>query len=77
MQVVYNDQQLYVVDYPGHDALEVIDKRLGRGMVIRAAAAQRFREELGDVIDAGSDEDAVDVLFEHYGGLLNQPAVYH
>ena len=77
MQVVYNDQQLYVVEYPGHDALEVIDKRLGRGMVIRAAAAERFREELSDVMVEGSDEDAVELLFEHYGGLLNQPAIYH
>lgn len=77
MQVVYNDPQLYVVEYPGYDALEVIDKRLGRGMVIRAAAAQRFREELDGVIDAGSGEEAMDLLFEHYGGLLNQRAIYH
>ena len=77
MQIVYNNPQLYVVDYPGHDALEVIDKRLGRGMVIRAAAAQRFREELSGVMADGASEDAVDTLFEHYGGLLNQPAVYH
>lgn len=77
MQIVYNDQQLYVVDYPGHDAIEVIDKRLGRGMVIRADAARRFREELDGVIAGGSDEDALEILFEHYGGLLIQPAVYH
>jgi len=77
MNVMYNDEGLYIVEYPGHDAIEVIDKRLGRGMVIRAAAAQRFREELDGVIANGSDEDAFDILVEHYGGLLHQPAIYH
>ena len=47
MNVMYNDEGLYIVEYPGHDAIEVIDKRLGRGMVIRSEAALRFRLELG------------------------------
>ncbi|MBX3680032.1 MAG: DUF3567 family protein [Rhodocyclaceae bacterium] len=77
MHVMYNDEGLYVVEYPGHDAIEVIDKRLGRGMVIRSEAALRFRMELGRAVESGDGGEAVDDCLDHYGGLLNQPAIYH
>ncbi|TVT77926.1 MAG: DUF3567 domain-containing protein [Denitromonas halophila] len=76
MNVVCNNSVLYVMDFPGFDAIELIDKRLGRGTIIRDAAARRFREELAEL--AASEEMAdFDDLIDHYQSLLNQPAIYH
>ncbi|MCP5233125.1 MAG: hypothetical protein H6948_13755 [Zoogloeaceae bacterium] len=77
MNVMYNDEGLYIVEYPGHDAIEVIDKRLGRGMVIRSEAALRFRLELGRAVQSGEGSEAMDDCVDHFGGLLTQRAIYH
>lgn len=76
MQVVCNNPVLYVVDFPGFDALEVIDKRLGRGALIRAATAARFRIELAK-LSASEELSDFDELIADYLSLFNQPAVYH
>ena len=76
MQVVCNNPVLYVVDFPGFDALEVIDKRLGRGAVIRAGTAARFRTELAK-LSASEELSDFDDLIADYLSLFNQPAVYH
>ncbi len=76
MNVVCNNPLAYVVEYPGMDAVEIIDKRRGMGVLMRAEAAQRFRDEL-KVWSESSDPDAFEVLLDHYGALMTQPAVYH
>ncbi len=76
MEVVCNNPVLYVVDFPGFDVIEVIDKRIGRGTVFRDAAARRFRTELAELSMSEETSD-FDELIDHYLTLLNQPAVYH
>jgi hypothetical protein len=76
MEVVCNNPVLYVVDFPGFDVIEVIDKRLGRGTVFRDAAARRFKKELAELA-ASEEMGDFDELIDHYLSLLNQPAVYH
>ncbi|WP_374246271.1 DUF3567 family protein [Zoogloea sp.] len=77
MNVVLNNPVLYVVDYPGLDAVEVIDKRRGVGTLIRDEAALRFKRELRDVAASATEMDDFENLIADYGSLLNQPAVYH
>ena len=77
MQVVYNSPLVYVVDYPAIDAVEIIDKRNGRGALMRDDTAKRFREELGDLLRGEPDSDEVDDFIGHYSALMIQPAVYH
>jgi hypothetical protein len=76
MNVVCNNPVLYVVDYPALDALEVIDKRCGRGVLMRAEAAQRFRADLMKLGDSENSDDFADLIGD-YDALLNQPAIYH
>ena len=49
MNIMLNNPVLYVVDYPNVDAVEVIDKRRGVGMLFRDEAARRFRQELREL----------------------------
>lgn len=76
MNLVCNNPVLYVVDYPALDAVEVIDKRSGRGALIRAEAAQRFRAGLKDAA-ASSEPDNFERFIDDYDALLTQRAVYH
>lgn len=76
MRVMCNSPELYVVDYPGIDAVEVIDKRNGHGGLMRDETAQRFRVELEQWAET-SDPDAFDEFIGHFGALMTQRAVYH
>ncbi|MBL8437080.1 MAG: hypothetical protein JNM61_02670 [Zoogloeaceae bacterium] len=76
MNVVCNNPVMYVVDYPAIESVEVIDKRRGRGALIRNGAARRFLRELEGVSASESVEDFEAVL-AHYEALLTQPAIYH
>ncbi|AUN94954.1 DUF3567 family protein [Pseudazoarcus pumilus] len=76
MRVVCNSPELYVVDYPAIDAVEVIDKRIGRGGMMRDEAAQRFRAEL-ELWAESADPDKVDEFIGHFGALMTQQAIYH
>ncbi|MBT9499126.1 MULTISPECIES: DUF3567 domain-containing protein [Zoogloea] len=77
MNVVLNNPVLYVVDYPNVDAVEVIDKRRGVGVLFRDEAAQRFLRELRDVASAATEMDDFEIWIADYGTLMTQPAVYH
>ena len=76
MNVVCNNPVLYVVDYPALDAVEIIDKRSGKGTMISDGAARRFRQELQGLAGSDAEED-FEALLDHYGALLTQPAIYH
>lgn len=76
MDIVCNSEDLYVVSYPTLDAVEVIDKRNGRGGLMRAATAHRFREDL-ETWSVSADPETFDTFLGQYGALMTQLAVYH
>jgi hypothetical protein len=77
MRIVFNNPVLYVVDYPQLDAVEVIDKRKGFGMLMRDETAQRFRRELTHIVEAEAEGEEFDSFIDQYEALMTQPAVYH
>lgn len=77
MSVVFNNAELYVADYPALDGIEVIDKRAGRAVFLRADAARRFRDDLARFVASGPDSEAFDDFIDHYSTLMTQPAIYH
>jgi hypothetical protein len=77
MMIVFDNPVLHVVDYPAEHAVEVIDKRVNKGVLMRDGAAERFRAELMALVSGDPDIEAFDDLLEEYGSLINQPAVYH
>ena len=74
MHIVLNNPVLYVVDYPSVGAIEVIDKRRARGVLLEGDAALRFRRELADAMSLG--EDDFELSLDGYDALLTQPAIY-
>lgn len=77
MRIVFNNPILYVVDYPQLDAIEVIDKRKGLGMLMRDETARRFRRELTSFVEVAQEVEDFDGFIDPYEALMTQPAVYH
>lgn len=78
MRVMFNNPFLYVVAYPAQNGIEVIDKRIGRGVFMRDETAERFTRELNDAIEAASDkDDDLGDFIDHYDALMTHPAIYH
>jgi hypothetical protein len=79
MHIMFNNPLVYVVEYAGLEAVEVIDKRIGRGALIRDDAARRFREELKELVDHDEEvgPEAFDAFMGPWEALLTQPAIYH
>lgn len=77
MMIVFDNPVMHVVDYPAQDAVEVIDKRVNKGVLMRNGTAERFRSELKALVAGDPDIEAFDDLLDEYQTLLSQPAVYH
>ncbi len=76
MVIVFDSPQVHVVEYPGVEGLEVVDKRSARIMYMREGVADQFREQLAQAIET-EDDDVMDDLLDQYTSMLLQPAVYH
>lgn len=73
---MFNNLMAYVVDYPGIDAVALIDKGSGPGTLMRADTARRFREQPEHWAHA-PEPDELEASHGHYRAVLTQPAVYH
>lgn len=77
MQVIYLSPQYQVLEYPGVNGFEVIDRSRSCGAYLEGPLADVFRESLAHIIEAGGEEESVDEFLGHYDALMRQPAVYH
>jgi hypothetical protein len=77
MNVLFNNPLLYVIDYPGHDALEILDKRNGRMGLLRGATADRMRGEFSDFLTKEHDEEEYEEFIDSYQAVLVQPVSRH
>lgn len=77
MMLVFNNPVVAVLEYPGLDAIEVIDKRSGMGMFVRDGAARRFRADFKEFVEQEPDLDDFDEFLDDYGDLMNQSVTVH
>lgn len=77
MNVLFNNPQLYVIDYPAHDALEILDKRNGRMGLLRGATAERMRAEFGQFLTQNHDQEEFEQFIDSYEAILDQPVSRH
>lgn len=77
MNVLFNNPLLYVIDYPGHDALEIMDKRSGRMGLLRGATADRVRGEFSQFLSQEHDQEAFEDFMDSQGAILDHPVSYH
>lgn len=77
MNVLFNNPQLYVIDYPGHDALEILDKRNGRIGLLRGETAERMREEFREFLTQKHDDEEYADFLDSHDAILEHPVSLH
>lgn len=77
MNVIYNSENYYVVEYPAEHAIELVDKRSARGTFLQGDVAERFAQSMQDAVAEEASAEHIDEFLGGFDTLLNQPAVYH
>lgn len=77
MNVLFNNSLLYLIDYPGHDALEILDKRSGRMGLVRGAAADRMRSEFGAFLGEDHNREEFEDFIDTYQAIFEHPVQLH
>ena len=77
MNVLYNSENYYVVEFPGLGGIELVDKTAGRGGFLAGAVALKFRATMADLAAGEPNVESVDEFLGHYDALLTNPMVLH
>lgn len=77
MQVVFNHPLMYVIDYPAENAVEMLDKRVGRLGFFRGSEAERFRLEFDAFLAEERDEDQLEEFIDSHSARVTQPVRRH
>ncbi len=78
MDVIYDSECFYVVEYPVQHGYELVDKQVRRGTFLQGDIADRFAQSLRDVV---AREDAsverVDEFLDDFSAFMVQSVLYH
>jgi hypothetical protein len=77
MNTLYSSKQYHVIEYPGHNAYEVIDKQLGVGGYLQGELASSFAQSLAEVIAEDPTDDRIDEFLGSFNALMTQPVSFH
>jgi len=70
MQVIYNSDNYYLVEYSDQHAYELVDKRSARGTVFQGDGAARFMEFMRIVVGENASVEHVDDFLGNFDVLL-------
>jgi len=77
MNVLYNSENYYVVEFPGQRGVELVDKHRGRGAFLEGALEVRFRASMADLASRDQSAESMDELLGDYDALLTQRVLLH
>ncbi|WP_242641654.1 DUF3567 family protein [Candidatus Ichthyocystis sparus] len=81
INLVYNSPKYSIVEYPKHEAYEILNKDVGLIGFITGSVAIRFRRELEEAFDSNSaienSEELLENLLLSFDIFMSLPAVVH
>ena len=77
MNMIYNSDNYYVVEYPAEHAYELVDKRSARGTLFQGDVAEKFVQSMKGAIAEEASAEHIDEFLGSFDILLNMPVVYH
>ena len=77
MNIIYNSEHYYVVEYPVQRAYELVDKDTARSTFFQGDVAEKFAQSMKTVVAENASVDFVDEFLDGFDVLLNLPVVYH
>jgi len=75
MQVIYNSDNYYVVEYSDQHAYELVDKRSARGTFFQGDGAARFMQFMRIVVGEDASIEHVDDFLDSFDTLLDRRVV--
>ena len=76
MQVIYNSDNYYVVEYSDQRAYELVDKRSARGTFFQGDGATKFMQFMRIVVGEDASIEHVDDFLDSFDVLLNLRVVH-
>jgi hypothetical protein len=76
MNLVYNSDHYYVVEFPG-DGYELVDKQSGRGAFLQGQSAEKFRDSMQSLVAVSPTIESVDEFLSGFEEMLTQNVVLH
>lgn len=77
MNIIYNSDNYYVVEYPAQHGYELVDKRTQRGTFFQGDVADRFAQSMRNAVSENATVEHVDEFLGNFDVLMNLPLVYH
>jgi len=77
MNIVYNSENYYVLEYPDQHGYEVVDKHAGRGTYLHGDVARKFRTSIVDAINEDPSAERIDEFLADFGGSIDFPVAIH
>ncbi len=77
MNVIYNSDNYYVLEYPPQHGYELVDKRAARGTFLQGDTADRFLEGMKNAVVEEASAEHVDEFLESMDALFTVPVVFH
>ena len=77
MNVIYNSDNYYVVEYPAEHGYELVDKQAARGAFLHGDAAEKFLESIKTAMAEDASVEHVDEFLEQLDVLFTLPVVFH
>jgi ABC-type ATPase with predicted acetyltransferase domain len=77
MNVMYNSENYYVVEFPGRQGIELVDKTMGRAGFLEGEVEVKFRASMADLAAGEPSVELVDEFLGHYDALLINSIAMH
>ncbi len=77
MNVVYNSDNYYVVEYADRRGFELVDKHGRRSTFFHGGVAEKFAESINGVIAEDASPEHIDEFLGNFDILMGQPLVLH
>lgn len=77
MNVIYNSENYYVVQYLGRHMYELVDKRSARGAFFQDGVAVRFMRLMRTAVAEDASIENIDEFLGSYDQLATVPVVPH
>jgi hypothetical protein len=76
MQVIYNSDHYYVVEYSGQQAYELVNKRSARGIFFQGDGAAKFMDFMRITVGEDPSTEHVDDFLGNFDVLLDRRVVH-
>ncbi len=77
MNVVYNSENYYVVEFPGRHGIELVDKTTGRTGFLEGTVEETFRAGMARLAAGTPSVESVDEFLGFYDALLINSVAFH